>query len=265
VISVGVQEGGGAGRVPRQASEETEVHTRLLRLALGLEESRAYWANVDLAVPPGPRALRAFEQRWFGAKSLGRVKTLLPYLAARYDAFPQALAVLSGWRDMEPASRQAICHWHLQLADPLYRRFSGELLLERRTLHEPKVDRPAVARWIRQAFPGRWSEATVIQFASKLLSAGSEAGLLSPKKDPRDLLFPKVPDLALGYLLYLLREIRFAGSLTDNPYIGSVGLGEGFLDARLRAVPGVGLRRMGGLVEFEWEFLSLTAWAEATL
>ena len=218
-----------------------------------------------MTIPPGERAIRAFEQRWFGAKSLQRVKTLLPYLAARYDAFPEALRVLGRWRDMEPTARQTICHWHLQLADPLYRRFTGEFLIERRSLHEPKVDRPAVARWIRSTFPDRWSEATVIQFASKLLSAASEAGLMSSKRDPRTLLFPKVPDIALAYLLYLLRSVRFEGKLTDNPYIASVGLGEGFLDQRLRAIRGLTFRRMGHLIEFDWEWPTLTAWAEAVL
>lgn len=246
-------------------AEETEVHTRILRLALGIEESRAYWANVDETIPPDQRSVRAFEQRWFGAKTLQRVKTLLPYLAVRYDAFPEALAVLHAWRHMEPATRQVICHWHVQLSDPLYRRFTGEFLIERRTLHEPKVDRPAVARWIRQTFPDRWSEATVIQFASKLLSAASEAGLVSPKRDPRELLFPKVPDLAIAYLLHLLRGVRFEGKLTENAYVASVGLGDGFLDQRLRAIPGITLRRMGGLIEFDWARPTLSAWAEVSL
>jgi hypothetical protein len=246
-----------------QLSEATEVHTRILRLALGVEEARAYWANVDPSVPPGPRALRAFEQRWFGPKTLDRVKTLLPYLAFRYDAFPEALAVLRRWRDMEPATRQVICHWHVQLTDPIYRRFTGELLIERRTLKEPKVDRPAVARWLRQTWPDRWAEATLTQFASKLLSAASEAGLVSPKRDPRALLFPKIPDHAIAYLLHLLRGVRFEGSLLENPYVASVGLGDGFLDQRLKAIPGITLRRMGKLVELDWAHPTLTAWAEA--
>jgi hypothetical protein len=246
-----------------QLSEATEVHTRILRLALGVEEARAYWAHVDPSVPPGPRALQAFEQRWFGPKTLERVKTLLPYLAFRYDAFPEALNVLRRWRDMDPAMRQAICHWHVQLTDPIYRRFTGELLIERRTLKEPKVDRPAVARWLRQTWPDRWAEATLIQFASKLLSAASEAGLVSPKRDPRMLLFPKVPDHAIAYLLHLLRGVRFEGSLLENPYVASVGLGDGFLDQRLKTIPGITLRRMGTLVELDWAHPSLSAWAEA--
>jgi len=246
-------------------SEETEVHTRILRLALGIDEARAYWAHVDPAVPPGARAPQAFDQRWFGAKTLPRVKTLLPYLAARYDAFPEALDVLRRWRHMEPAARQVICHWHVQLSDPLYRRFTGEFLVERRTLPDPKVDRPGIARWVRQAFPGRWTETTIVQFASKLLSAASEAGLVSPKRDPRSLLFPKVPDDAIVYLLHLLRGVRHAGSLTENPYIASVGLADGFLDQRLRTIPAVTLRRMGALVELDWAHPTLTAWAEASL
>lgn len=245
--------------------EVIEVHTQLLRLALGIEEARAYWANVDPSVPPGPRALQAFEQRWFGPKSLERVRTLLPYLAARYDVFPEALGVLRKWRDMEPAARQAICHWHTQLTDPMYRRFTSAILIERRALRDPKVDRSAVARWIRQTWPSRWAEATVLQFASKLLSAASEAGLVSAKRDPRALLFPQIPDVAIAYLLYLLRCVAHEGSLTDNAYVVSVGLGEGLLERRVRSIEGISIRRMGGLVEIDWAYPSLTAWAEATL
>lgn len=246
-------------------AEESELHTRLLRLALGVEESRAYWANVDPLVPAAPRALQAFEQRWFGAKSLERVRTLLANFAARYDAFPEALGVLRRWRDMEPPSRQIICHWHLQLTDPLYRRFTGELLPERRASAQPKLGRDTVLRWLKREHPGRWAEATCIQFASKLLSAASEAGLVSPRRDPRQLLYPKVPDAALAYLLHLLRGVTFSGTFTENPYLASVGLTGGFLDQRLRTLRGVTFHRMGELTELHWASSSLTAWAEATL
>jgi hypothetical protein len=249
---------------PRR-SEVTEIHTRLLRLALGIEEARAYWANVDPAVPPGPRALQAFEQRWFGPRSLERVRTLLPYLAVKYDAFPEALDVLRRWRDMDPATRQVVCHWHTQLTDPMYRRFTSEFLIERRSLKDPRVDRPAVARWLRHTWPERWSEATLVQFASKLLSAASEAGLVSAKRDPRALLFPKVPDPAIAYLLYLLRGVAHEGSLTENAYVVSVGLGTGFLEQRVRTIAGISIRRMGHLVEIDWAYPTLNAWAEATL
>jgi hypothetical protein len=166
---------------------------------------------------------------------------------------------------MDASARQVICHWHLQLSDPLYRRFTGTFLVERRALRDPKVDRDIVLRWVKSEFPDRWSEATSVQFASKLLSAASEAGVISPKRDPRALLLPKVPDIALAYLLHLLRGLRFAGTLTENPYLASVGLVEGFLDQRLRALPGISFRRMAQLTEFEWEAPTLTAWAAAAL
>jgi hypothetical protein len=122
---------------PERPAERTTLHARLLHLALGVEESRAYWANVDPAVPPGRRAIQAFEQRWFGAKSLERVRTLLAAFVARYDAFPEALEVLRRWKGMDPATRRAICHFHLQLTDPIYRRFTSEFLVSRREAVRP--------------------------------------------------------------------------------------------------------------------------------
>jgi len=254
--------GGGSKSKPREA---TEVHTRLLRLALGMQESRGYWEHVDPEVPVSKRAVAAFEGRWFGGKSLERTKYLILACGDRYDAFPEALHVLRRWRAMTLETRQVICHWHLQLSDPLYRRFSSFYLNERRSLQKPQVDRNSVHRWIKSEHPDRWSEATCVQFASKLLSAASEAGLISPKRDPRTLMFPKVPDVALAYLMYLLRGVRFEGSLTDNPYVSSVGLEGGFLDQRLRGLPGITFKRMGHLAEFEWVAPDLVAWAKETL
>lgn len=246
-------------------SEVTELHSRILRLALGVEESRSYWEHVDPRVPTGGRALVAFEQRWFGSKSLERVRFLLANFVGRYDAFPEALSALRRWGSMDAATRQAVCHFHLQLSDPLYRRFTGSYLVERRGLKDAAVGRNAVLRWLKVEYPERWAEATYVQFASKLLSAASEAGIISPKRDPRALLVPKVSDQALTYLLYLLRGVRFAGTLTENPYLASVGLTDAFLDQRLRGLRGVTYRRMGHLVEFEWEAPTLSAWAEAHL
>jgi hypothetical protein len=248
-----------------RVAEATEVHTRILRLALGIEDSRSYWEHVDPAVPAAGRALFAFEQRWFGSKSLERVRFLLACFVDRYDAYPEALGVLRRWRSMDASARQVIAHWHLQLSDPLYRRFTGQFLVERRSLRDPKVDRDIALRWVKNEFPDRWSEATCVQFASKLLSAASEAGVISAKRDPRALLLPKVPDLALAYLLHLLRGLGFSGTLTENPYLASVGLVEGFLDQRLRTLPGIAFRRMGQLTEIEWDAPTLTAWAEASL
>jgi hypothetical protein len=244
-------------------SECTENHTRLLRLALAVAESRSYWENVDPLIPVEQRPQIAFEQRWFGAKSLERVRYLIATFAERYDAYPEALAVLRRWRSMEPATRQVICHWHIQLSDPIYRLFAGRFLVDRRALHEPKVDRNAVLRWLKEEFPGRWAESTCVQFATKLLSAASEAGLLSSKGASRAVVTPRVTDLALSYLFYLLRDVRIVGSLTDNPYLASVDLQGGSLDQRLRALPGLTFRRMAQLTEFDWHHDTLTRWAEA--
>lgn len=262
IVSVPTRRDPGRTGPPTEASE---VHTRILRLALGIEDSRSYWEHVDPAVPAADRALVAFEQRWFGSKSLDRVRFLLSTFVDRYDAFPEALSVLRRWRSMDVGTRQAICHWHLQLSDPLYRRFTGGFLVERRGLRDPRLDRDAVLRWVKSEFPERWSEATCVQFASKLLSAASEAGVISPLRDPRSLLVPKIPDIALTYLLYLLRGLRFEGTLTENPYLASVGLTDGFLDQRLRALPGITYRRMAQLTEFEWDAPTLSVWAEASL
>ncbi len=249
---------------PPSGAEATATHTRILRLALAIEESRSYWENVDPSTLVANRPIAAFEGRWFGGKSLERVRFLLPNFEGRYDTFPEALTVLCRWRTMDMATRQNICHWHLQLSDPLYRDFTGKYLVERRAVPNAKVDRDVVFRWVKTTFPDRWSDATCVQFASKLLSAASEAGLVSPKRD-RSLLVPKVTDLALTYLLYLLRQTRFEGTLTENPYLTSVGLTESYLDQRLRTLTGVTFRRMANLFEFDWAFPSLASWAEVTL
>ena len=51
-------------------SEVELFHTRLLRISLAVEDSRAYWEHLSLEVPPEKRAIAAFEERWFGSKSL---------------------------------------------------------------------------------------------------------------------------------------------------------------------------------------------------
>jgi hypothetical protein len=246
-------------------AEQTEFHTRILRLALGIEESRAYWERVDPAVAalaPGERAARAFDERWFGPKSVERVKLLLANFAVRYDAYPPALAVLHRWNRMDGVTRALVCHWHLQLADPLYRRFSGEFLVARRAAPGvSEIRRDVVVRWVEERVPGRWGASTIIQFASKLLSAAFEAGLVGGTRDPRPIVLPRVSDLALGYCLHLLREVRFEGSLLANPYLASVGLGSDVVEARLRTLAGVRHHRMGDLHEFEWDAASLAEWA----
>jgi hypothetical protein len=194
---------------------------------------------------------------------LERVRFLLSAFAERFDPFPDALVALRRFVGADPVARQLVCHFHVQLSDPIYRTFTGTFLVRRRGNRNATVDRDVVTSWIREEQPGRWSAATEVQFASKLLSAALEAGLVT-KKDPRSLPLPKVPDAVIGYLLYSLRDIRFEGTMLSNPYFASIGLTAGVIDQRLRGVRGVRVHRMGELLDFEWEFPTLAAWAEAT-
>ena len=106
---------------------------------------------------------------------------------------------------------------------------------------------------------------TRIQFASKLLSAAFSAGLIASKRDPRPLAVPRVPDDALEYLTYVLREVSFEGTLLDNHYVASVGLLGAALEDRLANLPGMRFRRQGDLIDFGWRYQGLVAWADANL
>ena len=125
---------------------------------------------------------------------------------------------------MDPGTRRLICHWHVQLADPLYRAFTGRFLPERHERSKPDVTRDLAVAWVGEQVERRWTMSTRIQFGSKLLSSAFAAGLVASNRDPRALQYPRVADEALTYLMYLLREVDFAGTLLDNPYTASVGL-----------------------------------------
>ncbi len=245
-------------------SETTEVHTRLLKCALALDESRAYWAHVDPEDPRGSAPV-AFRDGWFGRKSERWVEVLLANMRARFDLFPDALWVLSRWRHMEPETRALLCHFHLQLSDPMYRAFAADYLPERRDSPRPEVSHTGVIRWVADQGPGRWTVATRTQLASRLLSCALSAGLVKGKRDPRTLLYPRVPDDVLAYMLYVLRAATFEGSLAENAYLKSLALTGGALSDRLRTLPSVRYRRLGDLHEFEWAYPDLRSWASATV
>lgn len=239
------------------------MHTRMMKCALQVDESRAYWAHADAGAEPSSD--EAFERYWFGAKTLPRVKVLLANMRARYSAFPSALWVLHRWPAMAPATRRLVAHWHTQLSDPLYRSFTADFLVERRRLPEPTVSRPAVARWVASQGPTRWTHASHVQFASKLLSAAYAAGLVGSARDPRPVTLPRVDELGLEYLLHLLREVRIEGRLVDNPYTRSVGVEPSDLQAALRKSDAIEVQALGGVTELHFRFPSLRAWAVARL
>lgn len=241
-------------------SETAEIHLRLLKCTLEVENSRAYWQR-GAHYEGGSTARHAFEQYWFGARSLSRTAELLVNFRARYDAYPAALRVLQSWPEMDPGTRRLICHWHLQLTDPLYRAFTGRVLVQRHDAVPAVVTRDFTLKWVSSECPTTWSTSTRIQLASKLLSAALSAGLLHSNRDPRTVLFPRVGDDALSYLLYLLKGIRYEGTLLENPYLGSVGLSDGALDHRLRSLRELSFRRQGDLIEIDWVHESLEGWA----
>lgn len=242
-------------------TEIAQVHTRLLRCALEVEDSRAYWQRVPV---DGERAIaqRAFTEFWFGARSLARVHVLLANFRTRFDAYPKGLRVLKGWTDMDPGTRRLICHWHLQLADPLYRSFTGRLLPERYERPKPDVTRDLAVGWVGEQAERRWMMSTRIQFGSKLLSSAFAAGLVASNRDHRALQYPRIADEALTYLMYLLREVDFVGTLLDNPYTASVGLRAPVLEDRLRRLDALRFHRQGDVVDFGWRYADLCEWAD---
>ncbi len=250
--------------IPPKPAEVTGFHTRLLRMGLVVEESRAYWSQADPQVPQAQRVEQAFSQRWFGSRSLTRVRYLVLNLDYRFLAWPQALQALRRWNPADPATRALVCHWHAQLTDLLYRQFTATHLAMRRAHPEPTADVDGVVRWLNQRLADRWAPATTRRMASGLLGAACEAGLCGAgPTGTRAVLRPAVPDEALAYLLYLLRGTSVEGTLWQNPYLLSVGLEPDALEPRLRrGLPGLGYRRTGDVREFDWEAASLPAWVE---
>ena len=254
-----------AATAPLCGSEVQQFHTRLLRVSLAVEESRAYWKHVNIGLPKEQQALMAFEERWFGSKSMDRVRRLLSEFNHRYDAYPIALIILSQWQPDDLVTRQNLCHWQMQLSDPTYRTFTGVFLEQRR--HQPNqgIDRDVVSRWVSGQLKTEWSSATIQRMASGLIASATDAGLCSKTPGTRSLKYPKVTDEALVYWLYFLRCLSFEGSMLENPYLASVGLSEGFLEQHLRRLPGLSFSRMGELHEFGWQFPDLKTWAAHAL
>jgi hypothetical protein len=250
--------------MPKHPSEAGQPHSRILRVTLEADNAREYWRRPQAHALTPDRVHAAFTEYWFGARSMDRIRDLLNNFDERYAAYPAALEALAAWPDLDRETRVVICHWHVQLADPLYRMFTGEFCpLEREGGRA--LTRDAVLRWVRGQDPsGRWSAATHAQFASKLLSCAHAAGLVTRTLDPRPLSTPRVTSAALGYLLYILRGIEFAGSLHDNPYLRSVGVVGSILDDRVRTLPGVSMRRIADLVDLSFEHDSPLAWVRAT-
>lgn len=246
----------------RTPHEATEHHSQLLRFSLGVDETRDYLEQRDPDADP-PTNVEAFEGRWFGSRSEHRVKIILRNMRARFDAYPQALRALTAWQSIDPRVRALVCHWHTQLADPTYRAFTGEYLPGRLTSPSPGISLDKVVTWVEEEHPSDWSPSTTRQMASKLMSTAYQAGLLDSTQDKREVIFPSVPDDALSYLMYLLRDVKIEGTLLENPYLRSVGFEGSLIEERLRTLDDITFRRQGDLVDFDWAERDLEAWGMA--
>jgi len=243
-------------------AEIVQFHTRLLRVSLAAEESHSYWQHYRAEISGDLQEQIAFEERWFGSKSMERTRLLLKEFAQRYNAYPDALAVLHQWQPRDPIARRNLCHWHLQFVDPIYRAFTDTYLVQRRSLAEPTINRDTVGRWVSQQIgKNRWSPATLSRMATGLIAVAAASGLCTTKAGERMLIYPQVSDIALEYWLYFLRHATFSGTLLDNPYLRSVGLTEGFLETRLQRLSSISFRRMGDLIDFGWKYSNLASWA----
>jgi hypothetical protein len=227
---------------------------------LAADDCFAYWRHVDTAVSSAERAHIAFEQRWFGTKSEARVRTIMTDMVERFDAYPEALALFQKVGRIPAGLRTFLCHLHTQLADPVYRAFTGDFLPSRRDEGRTTVDRAAVARWVESSHPGRWSSVTCTKFASNLLATALDVGLVRCRRDPRQLPHPIVPAVVVGYALYLVRGVRIEGSLTENAYLRSLGLTTDSLGRISGTIPGVRIAELGGLAEITFQEPTLTAW-----
>ena len=243
-----------------EPAENTNIHTGILRCMLAAEDSYAYWRRVDTSVPPAVRPKQAFEQRWFGTKSEARAQILIRSMVTRFDAYPEALTLLQRLGQVSSKLRPLICHVHTQLGDPIYRRFTGEYLPMRRDQGHTTIDRETVARWVDTLEPGRWSASTCIKFGSNMLATAYEAGVVAGRRDPRNVALGPIPDAAVGYFLYLLRGVKIDGSLTENPYLRSLGVTSESFGAIAPRIPGIRFTEVAGLVELTFLEPSLTAW-----
>ncbi len=251
---------------PASGGEEAQAdHTGLFRMTLALEDGRAYWENFRDDIPPNRVAAVAFEERWFGNKSMQRTTRMISDFRRRFDAYPHAFDALRRWRPRDLGVCRNICHWHLQLSDPIYRDLTTDYFEKRRQAPAPVIDRDVIGRWLQARVGDRWAPATRQKMARNLLTAAAEAGLCSTDKGTRALMYPTVSDVSLEYLLYCLRQIDFSGRLSANPYLTSVGLGNGAIDRRLHRLSGLRYQRAGDVHDFNWGYPDIQTWAESAL
>ncbi len=236
-------------------AERQEVQTRLLRVGLAVDESRAYWRLADPTIPSQDLVERAFEEQWFGTKSIQRVSYLINTVSDRIGGGTEELLA---WDPEDAQDRAWVCHWHLQRTDIIYRQFTDQYVCELLKSDDPVLDKSSTLEWLHTLAPGRWNGSTADRLATGLISSLSEAGYCDVTPLPRPLAAPVLSDHALAYLLYLLKRMTFEGSLLDNPYIRS-SASESSLKQRLQQLPNFDAESANNS-NLQWTHDSFTSW-----
>ena len=243
--------------------EERNIHSRLSSLSLCIEDCRDYCKERP-AAQDKPLDAIAFRERWFGNNSEQRVKGILRNMQLRFDRYPEALTVLSQMSRSE--FFPLICHWHLQLADPLYRAFTGEYLVSRRMTGNSRhlgIDKEYVFGWLSTLNLPSWSLKTKLKMSASLMTAARQAGMIQNNEIAGGSLLGT--DKALGYWFYLWRSLHDAPPVLNNPYLASIGLSGEWLDRRITKLNCLQLRRLGDTLDWEWKYPSLIEYANAEL
>lgn len=202
--------------------EVTEPHTGLLRLGLALPQSLIFWERARHDATPSELVQTALEEGWYPELSRARVDYLVKQLARRFPF--SARRMLEFQRRAENSGNQLVCHWHLQLTDPLYRHFTRDFLLSQWSTGNASVDLEECENWVREQEVARdWKPVTVRRMGSGLLNAATEAGLCSGSGRGEHLLkIPTVNTEDIEYLRLLLAEAGASEQL--HGYLLSVGV-----------------------------------------
>lgn len=201
--------------------EQTAPHTGLLRLGLAVEQSVAFWAQAGTEADLDALVERAHQEKWFPNSSESRNRYLVQQLARRFS--PQTRSLLAAQAELSPP---LVCHWHLQLTDPIYRLFTGSYLMSCWSSPTQSVGLEGSVKWVsNQALTIGWRVNTIRRMASGLLSSATEAGLCrkSGRKE-RELWLPAMTSSETEYLNNLLESV--AALENRSLYLLPVGLTE---------------------------------------
>ena len=241
--------------------ETTKIHTRLLRATLLEEHSQSFWKHFKQDETED-NVETAYNNYWFGSANKATIRRTLSNFYVRYTEFPNCLSVLKKWTDIDIRERILICHWHLQLSDVLYRKFTSEFIPSRFIYTPAAFHKDQVQQWVYGFMGEKWAGSTQAQLASKMLSCIRSVGYVS--KDTTntiELRYPSVNQRALQYILYALREIEFQGSLLENPYLKSVGLTGSFLISQINQTSTISVNQLGDVTSLEWKYPTLLEWS----